>query len=309
MVARPERHRPRTSIHAKSQERASKPPKQPRWPPRHRTVPAAPGLQMHSAQDGPHLAATTVSLSLSLLPSLAGWQHQPSLSSFLHRSLDFSKSIESKASLRPLSDSPNRGISCSLTPLQIGSTGSNPQQPLPAKPPNPAGEQPRQFNAFPTDPRRRSPPIRRCQELPDPPPGQCCSAAGRDGWRRRRIAAPARPPAPPRALRSPWYDRLLPSSLAPFRCPRARFPLALRGVARLVATPPGRCSRALVWGRGRGLRAFSCRLSASFLGALVWCAVPVTGLGCLESGCDAGVSSARESRGLSLSVRDAEFSC
>ena len=64
MVARPERHRPRTSIHAKSQERASKPPKQPRWPPRDRTVTAAPGLQMHSAQDGPHLAATTVSLSV-----------------------------------------------------------------------------------------------------------------------------------------------------------------------------------------------------------------------------------------------------
>ena len=148
--------------------------------------------------------------------------------------------------LPPTPDSPNRGISCSLTPLQIGSTGSNPQQPLPAKPPNPAGEQPRQFNAFPTDPRRRSPPIRRCQELPDPPPGQCCSAAGRDGWRRRRIAAPARPPAP-RALRSPWYDRLLPSSLAPFRCPRARFPLALRCVARRAATP-GRCSRA--WGAG-----------------------------------------------------------
>ena len=42
----------------------------------------------------------------------------------------------------------------------------------------------------------------------------------------------------------------------------------------------------------RGLRALWCCLSAqilSFLGALVWCAVPVTGLGCLESGCDAGV--------------------
>jgi len=108
MVARPERHRPRTSIHAKSQERASKPPKQPRWPPRDRTVPAAPGLQMHSAQDGPHLAATTVSLSVlaSLTRRLAA---------------SFAGFFESKASLRLL-DSPNRGISCSLTPLHIGST-------------------------------------------------------------------------------------------------------------------------------------------------------------------------------------------